>query len=226
MNAQKEPLKLEILRALSGRIQFDSLEDKHFESLEKGYKGEQDWNQHMKCIKIGHIHLLDLLLKVHSTFLQADSLPITERTIYLFEIKNFEGNFIFENDRWYTSSKVEIPNPLNQLKRTELLLKRILQNLGFSQEIESYLIFVNPLFHLYHSPIHQSIIFYPHIPQLLRRINARPSKIYPGLTVKANKLKEEALTTSPFTNLPACEYTSLKKGIKCCCLLILCRKFP
>lgn len=57
----------------------------------------------------------DLLLESNNTVFQVDTLLISPETVYLFEVKNYEGDFYIESDRWYTISKTEINNPLLQL---------------------------------------------------------------------------------------------------------------
>jgi hypothetical protein len=94
------------------------------------------------------IILNDFLFEANNTFYQIDYLFLTTHTINLFEVKNYEGDF-YERDKWYSSSKLEIKNPLLQLKRNESLFRRLLQENNFSFFIKAYLVFVNPEFHLY-----------------------------------------------------------------------------
>ncbi|MFY0757738.1 hypothetical protein AB1K32_02510 [Metabacillus dongyingensis] len=46
-------------------------------------------------------------------------------------MKNYERDFYLERDKWYSSSKLEIKNPLLQLKRNESLFRRLLQENNF-----------------------------------------------------------------------------------------------
>ncbi|WP_138919056.1 nuclease-related domain-containing protein [Ornithinibacillus scapharcae] len=53
----------------------------------------------------------DLLLQVSNQTFQIDSLVIADK-IYVYEIKNYQGDFYYDNDRLYNRSNFEISNPL------------------------------------------------------------------------------------------------------------------
>ncbi|MFV8826503.1 nuclease-related domain-containing protein [Alkalihalobacterium sp. APHAB7] len=65
------------------------------------------------------------------------------------EVKNYAGDFLIENDNWFSLPKKEIKNPLLQLKRSEDLLRRLFQDNGMNLTVEPHLVFVIPGFHLY-----------------------------------------------------------------------------
>lgn len=53
----------------------------------------------------------DLLLEHQHTMFQIDSLLFSRDLIYLFEVKNYEGNFYIEGDKWHSNDQEEIKNP-------------------------------------------------------------------------------------------------------------------
>ncbi|PWW27956.1 nuclease-like protein [Cytobacillus oceanisediminis] len=114
--------------------------------LRKGFTGEKQFDMLLQSMPDESIILNDLLLEYSNTIFQIDSLLITGDCIYVFEIKNYEGDFYINHDKWCTTSKSEIKNPLLQLQRSESLLRRLLLDLGFNAPIKSYLIFINPEF--------------------------------------------------------------------------------
>ena len=124
--------------------------------------------------------------KVNNSVLQIDTALLTQGIIYLFEVKNYEGDYYIDNDRWFSISKTEIKNPLHQLKRNKYLFRRLLQDLGVHFSIESYLVFINPHFNLFQAPLNQSIIFPTQLKRFLKKINSLSSK----LTDKHLKLSE------------------------------------
>ncbi|WP_422392315.1 nuclease-related domain-containing protein [Niallia oryzisoli] len=81
--------------------------------------------------------------------------------MYLFEVKNFAGDFYIEKDTWYSKSGNEIQNPFDQLKPCESLYRRLVHDLGLGStfSIEAYLIFIHPEFTLYQTPLHLPAIF-------------------------------------------------------------------
>ena len=110
------------MRYLDKRMQLPEKEKLHF--LEKGYEGEVEFDQRLtESLKEERYIISDLLLEVGNSYFQIDSIIISEGTIYLFEIKNFEGDYYFESDKFIAlATGREYKNPLIQLKRTAALL--------------------------------------------------------------------------------------------------------
>ncbi|WP_312889188.1 nuclease-related domain-containing protein [Desertibacillus haloalkaliphilus] len=87
----------------------------HFFNLKKGYEGEIIFDSLTEKIQSECFILNDLLLKQNNTMFQIDSLLIFQESIYIFEVKNFEGDYYYESERLYKTPDSEITNPLNQL---------------------------------------------------------------------------------------------------------------
>src|ERR1700748_2242237 len=142
MKPHIEPVELKLLRYLSKRKNLSSKEKLHYLNLEKGYEGESKVAAWLKNLTSESIILYDLLLENNNSLFQIDTLLISQNTIYLFEVKNYEGDFFIKADNWYTKSGNEIKNPLLQLKRSVSLLRRLLQDYNISFSIEAYVIFI------------------------------------------------------------------------------------
>src|SRR5699024_12019603 len=84
------------------------------------------------------------------TVFQLDTLLIFNQTVYLFEVKNYQGEFQLEKDHLhcYTTGK-NYRNPLHQLKRSELMLTDLLSNMDMNFQIKSYLIFIKNIYNLF-----------------------------------------------------------------------------
>lgn len=78
---------------------------------------------------------------------------ITPEKTYIYEVKNFEGDYCIERDNWYCLSKTEINNPLLQLQRSQTSFRRLLKQIGYDSTIEAYVIFINSEFHLFNPPL-------------------------------------------------------------------------
>ncbi|RXT08825.1 nuclease-related domain-containing protein [Ammoniphilus sp. CFH 90114] len=212
---RSESLELKMMRALYARMSFSAKEETYYLNLEKGYIGEKVFDKRLDDLSHERLILNDLLLEYNHTLFQIDSLLITSNTIYLFEVKNYEGDFYIEADRWYSLSKNEIKNPLLQLQRNESLFRRLLQDLGFTLPIESYLIFVNPEFQLYLAPQNLPIIFPTQLNRFISKLNKIPSKLKDTHSKLAEHLLSLHLDESPYNRLPEYHYSKLKKGIAC-----------
>jgi hypothetical protein len=213
---RSEPLELKLMRYLYLRMRLTSKEVNRYFNLVKGYIGEQKFDVWLESLSNGWIILNDLLLEIHNTIFQIDSLLINEKSIYLIEIKNYEGDFHLKNDQWYTLAGKEIKNPLDQLNKNEALLRQLLQELGISASIKPNLIFVNPDFHLYQASINLPIIYPTQLNRFFKRLNEEPPFVEKGQLKLAEKLMSLHLKDNPYSRIPVYSYAQLKKGSFCC----------
>lgn len=174
---RSESLELKIFRILNSRMILSAKDANCYLNLEKGFQGEQQFDEWLKKHADHFLILNDLWLESNNTLFQIDSFAIAEETIYIFEVKNFQGDYYIEGDKWYSASKEEISNPLLQLKKSESLLRQLLKNFGFHFPIQSYLIFINPEFYLYQAPLNQSIIFPTQLYRFMKKLNTTPAKL-------------------------------------------------
>ncbi|MFT4416529.1 nuclease-related domain-containing protein [Fredinandcohnia humi] len=215
MKTRSMPVELEILRSLSGRKKLDEKLENQLSSLEKGFKGELLFDQWLENINSDCVILNDLLLEQKNTQFQIDSLLVTQSQIYLFEVKNFEGDYYLDGDRWCTSSGIEIKSPQLQLTRSEALFRQLLHSIGFNNPIQTYLIFVNPEFYLYQTPLGIPIIFPTQINRFIINLYSKSSKLSASHHKLAQKLVSLHKQESPYMRIPNYSFEELKKGILC-----------
>ncbi|QED49660.1 nuclease-related domain-containing protein [Cytobacillus dafuensis] len=213
---RSESKELKLLRSLDSRMKLSVKDKNHFENLEKGFKGEKkfdDWIEeffHNDCLILN-----DLLFDMNNTIFQVDSLLMSSDKALLIEVKNFEGDHYIEAERWYMSNGIEIQNPLHQVKRAETNLRRIFQAIGCNVPIESYLLFINPNFHLYQAPRNTPIIFPTQLNRFMKKLN-KPSPPLKEIHHKfAERLVSLHLNDPPYKRLPIYSYDQLEKGIVC-----------
>lgn len=210
-----ESVELKLLRFSNTRMNLSPKDAGYFLNLEKGYEGELVFDKWLENLSDNWLIMNDLLLETNNTIYQIDSTLISPDTIYLFEVKNFEGDYYLEDDKWYTISGKEIKNPLLQLKRAESLFRRLLQDLRFSFSIEAYVVFVTPDFFLYQTPMNVPIIFPNQIDGFMKKLNMRSPRQTNGTSKFVERLSSILLEESPYKNLPGYTYDQLKKGITC-----------
>jgi hypothetical protein len=210
-----EMLELTLLHYLHARRKFTNEEEFNYNNLVKGYEGELKSDIWLKGLTEEWLILNHLLLEYNGSTFQIDTLIIAFEKIYLLDVKTFEGDHSIKDDKWYTPSGKPEKNPLHQLERCETLLQRLLQDLGFNISIESYLIFINPEFHLYTSSNHPAIIFPAQLNRFLKKLNTGPVKLNKKHYQLAEKLNALHIEESPYKRLPLYNYEQLKKGIIC-----------
>jgi len=213
----RPPVELQILENLNVRMNLSTDDQLTYKNLKKGYLGELKFARMLeKTLSKPPLLLYDLSLQLNNSKFQIDCLPIFNNKILLLEIKNFEGDFYFHNDNWHVvETRKEIRSPLMQLKRSELLLKELIQKLGYKIQIESYVIFVNQEFTLYQAPINSSIILPTQVNRFIKKLNNQPAIPDRHQTKLSKQLTDLHLPDSTHTNVPEYSYENLRKGIVC-----------
>jgi Nuclease-related domain len=212
--SRKASPELMILEVLKNRFVLSEKEKQHYRNLKKGHECELLFDKKLSSLQEDYLILNDLLLKVNNTTFQIDTIIIAN-TIYLFEVKNYAGDYLYESDRIYKRPSLEIVNPLIQLNRSESLLRQLLQSLGFNFVINASVVFINPEFTLYQAPLDKPFIFPTQINNFLRQMNSTPMKLSAQHKALAKKLVSLHQKDSPYTQVPAYHEESLRKGITC-----------
>lgn len=209
------PNELIMLRILHNRMNLSGEEKKYYLYQKKGLAGEVQFDLLTDKLQSECYVLNDLLLKVNNTTFQIDTTIIFQKTLHVFEVKNYEGDYCFRNGRFETLAGKEIINALDQLKRSKSLLRQLLQKLGYNIPIEGFVVFINPRFTLYQAPLNEPIIYPTQVDALMEKLNTQPSK----LTNQHKKLAEQLVSLhqkeSPFIQIPAYNYDQPKKGLTC-----------
>lgn len=197
-------------------------EKNYYKKLEKGFQGELLFDRWLEGILDHYIILSDLLLKANNKIFQIDTLIQAKNKLYLYNVKNHEGDFYIKDNKWYTTSNFEIDDPFPQLERSDYLLRRLLQELGYTFPIQSSLVFVNPEFSLYQAPLNRNIILPTQLPRLIRNLNKETSRLSDYHHKLCQHLVSLHIQPSPYAILPEYHYDQLKKGILCASCLSLC----
>jgi hypothetical protein len=210
-----EPKNLTIMRYLNTRMKLSVQQKNYYLNLEKGYEGELLFNDWLGKVSNDFLILNDVRLEYNNTSFQTDTFLLSQNTLYPCEVKNYEGDFYIENDKWYAVPKKDIKNPVHQIQRSETLLRQLLRELGYHFSVEPYVIFVNPNFQLYHAPMNQPLIFPTQLNRFVNKMNMIPSTLNDRHYSFAETLKSLHIEESPYKNVPPYSYEQLQKGITC-----------
>lgn len=210
-----ESTTLKALKFLNTRMSLSEEDKRYYLNLLKGYEGEIMFDSMTEKLECDCIILNDLLLEVNNSTFQIDTLIITSEIIYPFEVKNNSGDYYYESDKMYTMNKIEINNPLNQLRKNNSLLNRLLHLLGHKLPIVDSVVFINPEFTLYQAPMDLPLIFPGQVHRTLQKVDATRSKLTRQHKLLAEKLVSLHMDDSRFSKLPSYNYHSLRKGIVC-----------
>ncbi|XJZ26774.1 nuclease-related domain-containing protein [Bacillota bacterium Lsc_1132] len=212
---REKSLELRTLECLRTRMKLSTEEEQHYMNLEKGYEGEVFFDKMVEKYSKDWLILKDLLFEINHTMFQVDSLVIFHDLIYVFDVKNYDGDFFIEGGKWYSANKKEVTNPLHQLQRCERLFLRLLQENSCYLPIKPYVSFVNPEFYLYQAPLNQPFIFLPQLQRFLSKLRLKPVKLQKSHFNLAERLISLNIKNYPNMKLPLYTYEQLEKGITC-----------
>lgn len=215
LKERTKPEELVILQALKPRMELEERDLQNLYTLEKGYEGEVQFDHWFTNYRAECLIINDLLLEVNGTLFQIDSLVITQDRLHLFEVKNLEGDYYLDGDKFKTAAGNEIKNPLHQLSRAESLLKQLLKNLGFYTPLEPHLVFINPEFALLQAPLRSPIILPNQLNRFMDKMNRTSSKLTSKHTKLAEALLSLHITKSPYSRTPIYDFGMLRKGVIC-----------
>lgn len=215
-----EPIELIIMRSQNARMDLSEKEKRNYFGLKKGFEGEQQFDTLTIKLENNCLVINGLLLEIDDNETQIDTVLIYQNVIYPIDVKNFEGDYQY-NDKGFlflTKTGKEVKDPLNQLKRCESLFRQLLQSYGYNFHVEPYLVYINPEFTLYHAPRIDSIILPTKLNRFLKKLNRTPSNLNNEHERLAELLISLNLPKSRNIRVPAYEYDRMKKGlISSCC---------
>jgi hypothetical protein len=207
--------EIKILRYLNLRMKLAEKDKQRYHNLVKGFEGEVMFDALTEKLQCPSLILNDLLLEANNSKFQLDSSIIFQERIYLFEVKNYEGDFYFEGDRLNALPKKEYKNPLIQLQRSESLLRQLLENLGYRIPIEAYVVFINPQFTCYQAPLNEPIIYPNRLNRFMKKLNMLSSNLNTQHMRLAEKLVSMHQIELPYDRLPPYEFGQIRKGVTC-----------
>lgn len=212
---RSESVLLKTLRILNTRMELTADDRKYYLSQEKGFKGEVQFDLLTEKLQSDCYTLNDLQLEFNKSSFQIDSSLIYQETYYHLEVKNYEGEYCYENGNFKVLKGKDILNPLDQLKRGNLMLRQLLQSLGSKLTVESYVIFINPHFTLYQTPPNLPFILPTQLDRFMEKLDNKPSRLNNSHKNLADKLISLHQTESPYTHLPSYKYDQVRKGMTC-----------
>lgn len=145
LNNREKPRELLYYEVLSRRADLTRDEQWRMRNLARGFAGEAEYDRLFDAA--GHGRLLiyrDLWMKIDKAVLQVDSLIVTDDMLIVNEIKNYSGNYLYRDGRWFQNGRPGGEDPLAQVSRTAGKLVRMAFHLPYRVAVEKKVVFVNP----------------------------------------------------------------------------------
>ncbi|WP_042354261.1 nuclease-related domain-containing protein [Bacillus rubiinfantis] len=204
-----------IMRLLNARMNFSSEDKLYYSRIEKGFQGELQFDSLSDKLKSDCIVKKGLLLEVHNSEFQIDSLIMFRKLIFLLDIKNYEGDYYCEENKLFFANGNIVKDPLPQLMRCESLFLQLMQKLGYHFPVVSHLVFVNPEFTLMQAPKDYPIIYPTQLNRFMKKLNCIPANLTGMHEAFAKQLQSLHKKESKNRRIPEYHYQQCKKGIIC-----------
>ena len=142
---RKQSRTLQYLSILNTRTNLTASEERNLRVLKKGYQAEREFDDLTKLVfKRSDLILDDLTLKYGESIVQIDKLLAVKDVLYLIDIKNYSGQYTFQNGSWFRNNRVLSHSIFGQIDRARDILLCILQDKKIQMSVKSVIIFWDP----------------------------------------------------------------------------------
>lgn len=139
-----EPLEMQYLQTIQKRTKLTTKERLDLEHVQTGYQGEcllDKWTK--EALIDPESYLDDVNLSYKGSDFQVDKLLVQDDTLYVIDVKNYNGAYSYHDGCWYYDDRVLPHNIFEQLTRAQGLLARCLSDQKVSLKIQSVLVFTS-----------------------------------------------------------------------------------
>ncbi len=209
---RNKPKNLHLMEILHPRMPFNSQQEKIFTDAKKGFDGECAADNQMDAFLDNCIIINDLCLQANR-FCQIDKLIIAPSNIYMLEIKNYGGTFIYDNKQFFNRKMEERDNPFLQLERTEQQLRMFTKT--FDLPLYSRILTMNAAFQLHGSTVEMPLIPYGQLESFVRFVANDRRSLTSSHYELARYLRESHQTQNRYEQLMPFDFPELKQGVFC-----------
>lgn len=214
----EKTLALILYEYLNNRITLTPEYQAKYYKLKKGFEGEKRFCTLLDQNLTGdYLILNNLVYKVNGSKLQIDNALIYQANLHSFEVKNFEGDYYIEKEKWYSGNGSEIKDPIIQLKRSGSLFRRLLSDSKFNVPLSTDLVFVHPEFMLYQAPLNLPMVLPGQLNRFFKKLDQKigASRLSPRDYQLSEKLLSLQIEEDAYDDLPPYRFDSSKKGATC-----------
>ncbi|GAA0358529.1 hypothetical protein GCM10008932_09050 [Alkalibacterium iburiense] len=205
------------LSYLNDRMKLDNENRQKLVRLRKGDEGEKAFLKMFESLYEGEgILFYNFRASYQDSPIQIDFLFISAQSIYMYEVKNYQGSYVQSGDKFRSLSGSQFLNPSVQLTRTHNHFSHMLKELSCTTPIQPFVVFVNPEFTLYEAPVEDPFLFPGQLSSHFKLLNQRSDTIRKSQQRLVEKLLEESKKEATFERkLPTYHFEQLKKGLIC-----------
>ncbi|AKG73533.1 nuclease-related domain-containing protein [Salinicoccus halodurans] len=141
-NRSRNHIYLEVRKS---RAELDRKEERSLEWYRSGYEGEQEYDAVLDAVGHGPLYVFrDIWLGVQDSKVQLDTLIVADNIMIVNEIKNYSGNYSYEEGVWKVRGHQISEDPVSQISVAANKLLKLRYDTGIHFEIQKEIVFVNP----------------------------------------------------------------------------------
>lgn len=114
----------------------------HFKRLEAGFEGEEKFYRLLQEFGLKHWVILRNIWFHDDSDFECDFILVTWHAVYLFEVKNYYGRFVYENGECFSRGVAITYNPVNQARNTIVHLRNVTRVFSRDVEVRGALVFI------------------------------------------------------------------------------------
>lgn len=231
MDSLRNPPKhIQIYKRMSHRFPADHPIQKviltHIKSMEAGYFGESYVDHFLKQILFPKSHAVIKGLHIQirpGSFLQIDTLIITQKYIAILEIKNIKGRIHFQQNpnqlvRELNGETSTFKCPEQQILRHQKNLEFLMDQLNISIPLEKLIIFAFSSTHIAQPPLHVKVLMGCDISNYLDKLNELPDVVSTSTFkrfVKALTSRSIDFIPKPLAETYSLDWNAIQTGLLC-----------
>ncbi|BAK95426.1 putative uncharacterized protein [Tetragenococcus halophilus subsp. halophilus] len=141
---RNKPQELCWLEAMKHRGHLSNEEQNSYQRLSNGIQGEVIFDQLFDHFLGNEVSYLDdVTLDYRGDVLQMDKILQNKSTVYLADIKNYQGNYVYENNALKIGGKVFANDIIEQARRARRIFTRLFEDYQLPLEIKNVIVFIN-----------------------------------------------------------------------------------
>lgn len=223
------PTKLDFQRIITARDRLNTSQNKSkLERIETGLLGEEKVIHLLEEQKKDNwIVIRNLWLDYNNNTFEIDIILITNYCVYLFEVKNYTGSFIYENGACILNGWKMDNDIIQQTRKIYLRIKRIFERLQAPIKVKGILVFINDKNKVrINSPVEDITIldlpdFYEYIKEIVRDENKKRPQIINSNEIIDQLQRFEIMHPYLPKPIPRVAFEKLQTGIHC----VQCKNF-
>lgn len=133
------------LEVLEWRAELSQKESRDLERYRSGFEGEREYDELLDAVGSGEMYVFrDIWLGIQDSKVQLDALIVADDIMIVNEIKNYSGNYSYENGVWKVRNYQISEDPVSQVTTAANKLLKLRYDAGIQFEIQKEVVFVNP----------------------------------------------------------------------------------